>query len=309
MKTKLLITKTLLILSVYSVNAQVIPNYSFETWSNGANNAPDGWVDHGSKHVGFYPASQSTDHFLGSYSAHLENKITITDTSKGLIETSNGIEEGFHPAFPINTRYTTLKGFYKFIPQNGDSAVIITVFYKTGYAHSQGFGNLLAIGWKNIGVAASVWTPFTTMNIYYDNNATDTPDSAYISLGAFQEMNFYTGVRYPVKGNSALYIDALNYDSFLTGISEHMDITTNFKLFPNANNGAFDLSFETIKSDYTTIKIYDLSGREAMTLFSGNLNSGAHTLHYDVKILDNGNYLFVIATGEGYRAEKLFIQK
>lgn len=292
------------------VNAQVIPNFNFETWGNGANNAPDSWEDHGSKHPGFYPVTQSTDHCLGSYSAHIENNITATDTTPGTLESKgpNTLNGGWGPAFPVNTRYTTLKGFYKFTPQNGDSAVVIALLYKTGYINSQWPGNMLAIGWKNIGTATSVWTPFTTMNFLYDN-ATVVPDSAYISLDAFQELSFYTGVKYPVKGNSAFYVDALNYDSYLTGVDKPLDITSNFKLFPNATSGNFDVHFKTSESDYVSIKIYDMDGKEILNLFSGSLSSGEHVFHYNMEELSNGNYLYVVASEKGYKAEKLCVQK
>lgn len=308
MKKLLLIPAILFQLNVYG---QVIPNYNFEIWNNGVNNAPDGWLDHGSAHPGFYPVTRSADFYLGSYSTHLENKVTSTDTTTGILETigpNNFPNGGMDPCFPINTRYTTLKGFYKFIPQNGDSAQVVTMLYKTGYVHSQGFGNLLAAGWKTIGGATTVWTPFSTINFYYDS-PTIIPDSAYISLSASQGMSFYTGTKIPVKGNSAFYVDALNFDTYLTGINNYSKITKHFSLFPSASSGNFGVEFETAKPDYTTIKIFDLNGKEVKNLFTGLLGSGIHKYNFEAIELKSGNYLFVIATGSGYTSEKITIIK
>lgn len=317
MKTKLLLTAVVAALVGIVptiVTGQVIPNFNFETWTNGANSAPDGWEDHGSNHVGFYPATQTADKFLGTYAIRIESKITATDTTRGNINTirpnSNG---GFGPAFPVATRYNNLKGFYKYTPVNSDSAQIIVYITKTGYTNPQypQWGGLLAFGQKNMG-AAPTYTPFsvgyldTLTNFLYWDNAV-VPDSAYIDIAAYKGIG-PTGPLKPL-GNSILLVDALNFDSYLSGINEHLDITANFQLFPNANKGAFDVNFETEKSDYTTIKIYDLNGREVSSLFEGNLNSGAHAFHYDVQNLNNGDYLFVVATGEGYKVEKLGIQK
>jgi len=100
----------------------------------------------------------------------------------------------------------------------------------------------------------------------------------------------------------------LNFDSYLSS-PENMDITSNFHLFPSVSNGNLNVKFETSENDFTTIKIYDLNGREIMNLFSGNLNKGNHDYQYNVHELINGNYLFLVASGKGYRAEKFCIQK
>lgn len=305
---KFTIIFTVLIVTAISANAQVIPNYNFENWSNGANSAPDGWTGlPGGYLSGFYEVTQSTDHFLGSYSVRLENKVTVTDTIAGRMITAIDNNHAWKPAFPVNFRYSTLKGFYKFIPQNGDSAMVVAQLFKTGYANSYGYGSMLGGGVGMMG-AASVFTPFSSQAFSYDNG-TVIPDSAFIALVAYKLFDPILGISLMPKGNSVLYVDALNFDTYLTGISEPLDITSNFKLFPNVTDGNFDVRFETSENEYTTIKIYDMEGREIRNLFSGSLNSGNHEFHYSMQELNNGNYLYVVASGKGYRAEKLLIQK
>lgn len=309
---KLLLTLTVLIAITIKTYAQ-IPNPNFENWSNGANAAPTGWQDHGSNHVGFYPVTQTTDKYLGTYAVRIENKITATDTTKGDIYTvrpNNG--QGFGPAFPISVRYNNLKGFYKYTPLNGDSAQMIVYITKTGYVNpTPGYGKLLAWGQKNLGAAAT-YTPFSfgygaSANFTYFDNVV-VPDSGYIDMAAYKGIST-TAYNLPPLGNSVLFVDALNFDSYLTGINEPSDITTNFNLFPNSNSGIFDVNFETAETDFTTIKIYDVEGREVMNLFSGNLSSGNHAFHYSMPELTIGNYLYVVASGKGYRAEKICVQK
>lgn len=316
MKTTLLTSAILAIGTVFisPIAYGQIPNYNFETWSNGANSAPDGWEDHGSAHPGFYPAIQTNDKYLGSYAVRLENKITATDTTRGNINTirPNGAE-GFGPAFPIATRYNNLKGFYKYTPLNGDSALIMVYITKTGYVNPQypQWGILLAFGQKNMG-ATPTYSPFSVgyldslTNFYYFDNVV-VPDSAYIDISAYKAF----GPSGPLKplGNSILYVDALNFDSYLSGVNETMNITTGFCLYPNSNNGNFNVVFETSKTDYTTITIYDLEGRKVKDLFNGKLNAGLHSFQYDLRELNNGNYLYMVATAEGYKVEKLTIQR
>jgi hypothetical protein len=311
MKIKILFSTTLMILFLCSVKAQVIPNYNFENWVNGPNSAPDGWEDHSSHHAGFYPASQTSDKYLGTYAVKLENKITVGDTTKGQISTTRpNSQEGFGPAFPVAVRYNNLKGFYKYTPLNGDSTQIIVYITKTGYVGP--WGNLLAFGQKNMG-AALTYTPFSVgyldslTNFFYNDNII-IPDSGYIEISAFKAIGS-TMYNLPPLGNSILIVDALNFDTYLTGINEDMDITTNFNLFPNVNSGNFTVNFNTSDIDFTTIKIYDPEGREIKNLFSGDLSAGNHEFNYTMTELSNGNYLYVVATGKGYRSEKICIQK
>lgn len=309
--------KKLLLLSLVFLYAgsygQVIPNYDFESWSNGPNNAPNGWEDRGSNHAGFYPASQSTDKYLGNYSVKIENKLTSTDTTKGSIATLRpGGQQGFGPAFAVGTRYNNLKGFYKYMPQNGDSGQIIVYITKTGFVNGQGWGNLLAWGQKHLG-AASVWTPFSVgyldslSNFYYFDN-TAVPDSAYLEICAYKMIGT-TGGDLPAFGNSALYVDALNFDTYLSGVNEHMNITKGFALFPSVTSGKFNVEFETETSEFTSLKLYDLNGQLVKFLYGGPLTAGKHIMNYDASELTNGTYLFVLATESGYKANKLIISK
>jgi len=307
---KLTIILFVLIAITFKANAQ-IPNFNFENWSNGAENAPDEWEAHGSNHVGFFPVTQSTDNYLGTYAVRLENKITTTDTTVGNICTIRPNNEGgFGPAFPIDSRYNNLKGFYKYTPLNGDSAQIIVYITKTDF--SGPWENLVAWGQKNLG-AAETYTPFSvgyldsTENFIYTDSIV-VPDSGYIDISAYKGIGSSTYDLQPL-GNSVLYVDALNFDTYLAGINEHKEITSNFKLFPTINNGGFDVIFETTEKEYTTIKIYDMQGREIMNLFNDNLSSGKHTFHYNLHELNNENYLYVVASGKGYRSEKICIQK
>lgn len=142
------------------------------------------------------------------------------------------------------------------------------------------------------------------MYLYPDIN----PDSAYINISAYKGLDANTS-DVPPLGNSILYVDALNFDTYLVGVNEHKETIKNLKLFPSLNNGVFNVSFEIMESEFTTIKIYDLQGREIRNLFSGNLSVGNHSFHYSMGELNNGTYLYVVATAKGYSTEKICIQK
>lgn len=286
--------------------AQGIPNYNFETWSSGSNAAPDSWQDRGSKHTGFFPVSRSADFYLGSFALKLENKITSMDTSRGFVESKQtGGKEGFNPSFPVSVRHISLTGFYKFTPQNGDSAQIFTGLFKTGYAHSQGFGNVLAFGWGTK-AAAPVYTPFSLPYVY--DHISAVPDSSYISITAYKNLDMTTGKELPVRGNSVLLVDALNFDSYLVGYGE-LDFTKNFLLYPSVTTGSFQVKFDLDKDQFISIRIYDLEGKLVKDLLNQNKKSGSQFIEFDIRDLSSGNYLFVLSSETGYRAEKIVVEK
>ena len=180
----------------------------------------------------------------------IETKIASGDTADGMIYTTRPHnKQGFGPAFPITTRYNNLKGYYKYTPQHGDSAQVIVYITKTGYVNSQYGTNMVAWGQKELSTA-STYTPFsagysTAANFVYMDSTT-VPDSAFISLIAYKEIGATSYNLHPL-GNSTLVVDALNFNTYITGIDEPKDITTGFKLFPNASNGIFDVTFSTFR--------------------------------------------------------------
>lgn len=290
------------ILGILAVRAQ-IPNSGFEIWSNGPNSDPDGW------HSGNNAVQQSTDHVLGNYSAKVASVISGIDTTRGQMETglASDTSGGPSPAFPVNLRHTSFKGYYKYTPLGGDSADLGCMLFKTGF--SSGFpgapAGMIGIAFSTFGGAASTFTPFS-INFTYLDTTNLVPDSGWIILTSYV---FFRGTNTNLKplGNSVLYVDALSFDNYATGIGQVNDIATGFKIMPNVNNGQFELQYQLKESGYATLKIYDMDGREMRDLCSGNWPAGFYSQNYNVSELANGNYLVVLANENGFHSEKLII--
>ncbi len=293
---------------IAGLSAQEIPGYNFENWTDGDTLAPDGWQSHNSNQNGFNSVSKSTDHYEGFFSAKLAIMIHAgQDTTAGHMESkrANG-NEGLGASYPVSSAHTSLTGFYKYTSVAGDSAQIIAPLFKSGYANPLGYGNILAMAFTTLG-AAVTFTPFSTTFSYF---AAQVPDSGYVSLDPFKEIDITNPTAKLVPhGNSMLYVDALNYDTYITGIDDKADITSNFSLYPTVSNGNLQLNFETATTDFTTAKVYDLNAREIKNLYSGNLNAGVQSFYFNLSDVPNGNYLLVVATAKGYHAEKFNVVK
>jgi len=89
-------------------------------------------------------------------------------------------------------------------------------------------------------------------------------------------------------------------------------IPTEFALsqnFPNPFNPSTKISFKLATSGMTTLKVYDLMGREVATLVNESMNAGSYTATFDAAHLASGTYIYVLESG-GYRfANKMILLK
>jgi len=80
-------------------------------------------------------------------------------------------------------------------------------------------------------------------------------------------------------------------------------IPTEFALsqnFPNPFNPSTVIKFKLAKAGMTTLKVYDVMGREVSTLVNETMNAGAYTVKFDASHLASGTYVYVLESS-GYR--------
>ncbi len=84
--------------------------------------------------------------------------------------------------------------------------------------------------------------------------------------------------------------------------------------YPNPFNPSTTISFGLPVNSHTTLKVYDLLGREVVTLFEGELNEGHHSIiwngenNYGMKV-GSGTYIYRIVTGEKIFTRKMMLLK
>ena len=62
--------------------------------------------------------------------------------------------------------------------------------------------------------------------------------------------------------------------------------------YPNPFNPKTNITFDLLESGLTTVKVFDLMGREVSALVNGDLNAGRHTISFDGSGLASGVYLY-----------------
>lgn len=289
--------KALLILTIFAqanLFAQ-IPNSGFENWTNkGTYMDPQGWwsANDSVKSGSYYPVTQSTDHYpanVGSYSLRLESQEATAFPPPewqdwGLCWTG-GWNGNNYPAFPVTGHPTSLCGYYKWIPQNGDTMNIHILLYSGGVQ--------VAIATLQDSTSATSWTSFQIPISSYS-----TVDSARIMLMCYADHVMIA------HGNSVLYVDNLSFDNLITGIPEVTDLHT-LNIYPNPATDVLNISMPQAYCGNTNVAIYDITGRIVMQ-YTFVIRSNYFPV--DISTLPSGVYLLRINTETGSLINK-FVKK
>ncbi len=200
-----------------------IPNSGFELWSDkGAYMDPAGFATPNSLTTGTrYPVSRSADHFpasVGNYSIKLESNPTENLFGIALQNNQNSMFAGSLPAFPVSGHPTSLTGYYRYLPQNGDTMIILIQLFNNG--------STVSVGTFISTDTVSDWKSFS---IPFQNYL--TADSASIILSSYYA--FGSPPSYVPQGNSVLFVDNLNLNNLITSVSDRITLNEILTLFPN----------------------------------------------------------------------------
>ncbi len=85
-----------------------------------------------------------------------------------------------------------------------------------------------------------------------------------------------------------------------------------FKLsqnYPNPFNPTTNVQFVLPENGFTSLKVYDMLGREVSTLINKNMPAGAHTVNFDASKLSSGIYIYKLEMGEQSLTKKMTLIK
>ncbi|MEG8946299.1 family 43 glycosylhydrolase [Rosettibacter firmus] len=82
-----------------------------------------------------------------------------------------------------------------------------------------------------------------------------------------------------------------------------------YQNYPNPFNSTTRISFSISEDSFVSLKIYDLLGREVVTLISDKLLAGNHILNWEVNNLTSGIYLCQLKAGNFIDTKKLVLLK
>lgn len=284
---KLFLTSLLLLL-FHGLRAQ-IPNPGFEDWQqNQACLKPLVWNTVYSEFdsSGTYcPVQRSGDHYppgLGQYSVRIANDTALWHSGTepaswlgwGILFSSHFNDK---PLFPVEGNPKSLCGYYRFLPENGDTLNFRAFLYNNGAE--------ITMAHFRTDQPAPDWTPF---RVYFSDTNYVQADSGRITLSSANEPK--DGSLGPL-GNSVVWVDNLSFDKLLTGSKSPIE-NAGIKILRNPGSGDIWLERSANASGrMAEVILSDLQGKDLqrtewkygqsrIILREGLLHHAAFILHY-----------------------------
>ncbi|HEX2786329.1 MAG TPA: T9SS type A sorting domain-containing protein [Ignavibacteria bacterium] len=79
--------------------------------------------------------------------------------------------------------------------------------------------------------------------------------------------------------------------------------------YPNPFNPSTKINFSIPKAGFTTLKVYDILGKEVATLVNGMQTAGTHTIDFNASNLASGAYFYRIQVGDFVATKRMLLIK
>ncbi|PID62710.1 MAG: hypothetical protein CR986_00785 [Ignavibacteriae bacterium] len=99
---------------------------------------------------------------------------------------------------------------------------------------------------------------------------------------------------------------------WITGINENNSLVNEYQLsqnYPNPFNPSTKITFSLPMKEKVTLKIYDILGREIVTLLNEVRNIGVHNINFDASNLTSGVYFYTLKTSHTMQTRKMLLIK
>jgi hypothetical protein len=96
------------------------------------------------------------------------------------------------------------------------------------------------------------------------------------------------------------------------GIINENEIVNDYLLsqnYPNPFNPVTNIKFSIPKNTFVELKIFDILGKEIMTLCNQNLRKGIYNVELDASALSSGTYFYTLRTNEYIATKKMVVIK
>ncbi|MCC7159447.1 MAG: T9SS type A sorting domain-containing protein [Ignavibacteria bacterium] len=182
----------------------------------------------------------------------------------------------------------------------------------------------LTPGWEELGTSICNYNNCfssqidTVTDSYTTGQVDDTVSQHFYCydpiLNRFVEGAGYVRLRAELVSDPSQYVEVDFRASTLgaIGIQQIGTIVNDFKLsqnYPNPFNPVTKISFSIPKSDYVSLRVYDMLGREVKALVSQDMGPGEYQVDFDAKGLSSGMYYYSLRSGEFVDVKKMVLVK
>ncbi len=264
-----------------------IPNSGFENWST---DTPDGWFAPFNMPPTIVPITRSTTAHGGSSAVRGEAVAIATFAANPQLSAGP-----YGVGFPVASRPASLRGYYQYFPQGGDTLNITVILWK-----GAGGGSVVGVGAVKIGASSSAYKQFILPIAY---QMTDTPDSCLMQIFLTHAPGSPT-----IHAGSYYLLDDLAFStSGGTGVQEDARIPGRFALkqnYPNPFNPTTTIAYSIPAPGRVLVKVHTMLGKEVATVVDRIEHAGDHTAVFSAEGLSSGVYCVSLHHGgtSAYRA-------
>lgn len=197
------------------------------------------------------------------------------------------------PSFPVPHRHQSFNGYFKYFPENNDTALFFVTLYKNG--------GLVGEGFMQVSDTVSEYQRWDIPLVYINDSI--IPDSADIVIAAAKE---------PPQGGSVLFIDKIGFDGFWTGIDDTTGIKTyaadeQMLLYPNPAKEYVIAEMNGMQANTKVLfQVLDINGR---VLMQTTFPSTQTRIIVDVSTFNAGLYFVKAVAGEQLFNKKMVVVK
>jgi len=126
--------------------------------------------------------------------------------------------------------------------------------------------------------------------------------AGYMRIRAEQVSNPSQFIELDFRANTPQTIGITNISS----VAKEFSLSQNY---PNPFNPNTKINFSIPKSDYVSLRVYDMLGREVSVLVNGQLTAGEYQADFNAKGLSSGMYYYSLRAGEYVDVKKMVLVK
>lgn len=140
---------------------------------------------------------------------------------------------------------------------------------------------------------------------------------ARVATNAFEDASAVPGQLYYYKisafdfsGNESMASKEVPF--MITGVTDEAAIPTEFNLYqnyPNPFNPSTTISFDLPNSEFVSLTIYDVLGKQVTTLVNEFKNAGRYDIRFEANRLSSGMYFYKISAGNFNQIKKFILMK
>ena len=185
------------------------------------------------------------------------------------------------------------------------------------YQNSYGISNLGGGNWKVNFYAyqSQINTVFHQMPVVLKFSFTSGPDTSIRFMNDFNNQTFtFNFNRQPISvvfdPDNDILLKTATLSVGIKNISN--SIPDKFALYqnePNPFNPMTNITFDLPQKSYVKLTVYDLLGRNIISLVKGTLDAGKHTINFNGANLSSGLYFYKIEAGNFTETKKMLFLK